>query len=281
MSLTLKYRADSSVPVEIEGVVPDRLREQSLAQIERLTIQHGNRKVALAELFAVSGDPSDERVDLEGDLAGVHFIGYAMKSGALHVHGNAGRHVGGEMSGGRIKVDGNAGDFAGCEMHGGVIDIAGDAGHRIGAAYPGSKKGMTDGTILIGGNLGSEAGASMRRGTLVVRGSCGDGIGFNMIAGSILVFRSCGTRPGAGMRRGTIGLFGDAAVNLLPTFRPAGRFRPLFLQLLFRELARLGFEVDLGLIAGDLCLAHGDLVALGKGEVWMRTNVPRAAQTET
>ena len=118
----------------------------------------------------MSGDPSDERIDLEGDLAGVHFIGYGMKSGTVHVHGNAGRHVGGEMSGGRIVVDGNAGDYAGCEMHGGMIHVAGNAGNRIGAAYPGSKKGMTDGTILIGGDVGSEAGASMRRGTLVVRG---------------------------------------------------------------------------------------------------------------
>ena len=81
----------------------------------------------------------------------------------------------------------------------------------------------------------------MRRGTLVVGGSCGDAAGFNMIAGSILVFGSCGIRTGAGMRRGTIGLFGPDPTKLLPTFRPAGRFRPLFLRLLFRELAQLGF----------------------------------------
>lgn len=157
MSLTLKYHAKTSVPVEIEGIVPDRLRERSLAEIERLAIYHGNRTVPLAELFRVGGDPSDERIELEGDLAGVHQIGHAMKGGAIRVHGNAGRHVGGEMSGGRIVVDGDVGDHAGAEMHGGLITVAGNAGHRIGAAYPGSKKGMTDGTILIGGNVGSEA----------------------------------------------------------------------------------------------------------------------------
>ncbi len=92
--------------------------------------------------------PSDGRIDLEGDLAGVHFIGYGMNRGEIHVHGNAGRHVGGEMSGGRIKVDGNAGDLVGCEMHGGLIRVVGNAGHLVGAAYRGSKKGMTDGTIL-------------------------------------------------------------------------------------------------------------------------------------
>jgi formylmethanofuran dehydrogenase subunit C len=176
------------------------------------------------------------------------------------------------MDGGRIKVDGNVGDFAGCEMHGGLIQVAGNAGNRIAAAYPGSKKGMTDGTILIGGDVGSEVGASMRRGTVVVGGSCNDGLGFNMIAGSILVFGSCGARPGAGMRRGTIGLFGSEPTTLLPTFRAAGRFRPLFLRLLFRELANQAFPVDRALLDAELLLSHGDLVALGKGEVWSRTN---------
>jgi formylmethanofuran dehydrogenase subunit C len=272
MSLTLQYHAKTSVPVEIEGVVPDRLHDKSMAEIEKLAIYHGNQKLALAEMFSVAGDPSDGRIDLEGDLTGVHFIGFGMTRGEIHVHGNAGRHVGGTMSGGRIKVDGNARDYAGCEMHGGLIHIAGRAGHLAGAAYPGNKKGMTDGTILIAGDVGSEAGASMRRGTLVVGGSCADAVGFQMIAGSILVFGSCGARPGAGMRRGTIGLFGTKPTTLLPTFRAAGRFRPLFLRLLFRELVQLGFPVDRGFLAGELLLSHGDLVALGKGEVWMRTN---------
>ena len=98
-------------------------------------------KLALAELFSVSGDPSDGRIDLEGDLAGVHYIGYGMNSGEIHVHGNAGRHVGGEMSGGRIKVDGNAGDYAGCEMHGGLIQVAGNAGHRSARPIPAARRG--------------------------------------------------------------------------------------------------------------------------------------------
>ena len=145
-------------------------------------------------------------------------------------------------------------------------------GDSIGSAYHGSKKGMTDGTILIRGDVGSEVGTLMRRGTLVVGGSCGDAPGFNMIAGSILIFGSCGIRPGAGMRRGTIALFGPAPTKLLPTFRFAGCFRPLFLRLILRELDRLGFPFDRGLLANELLLAHGDLVALGKGEVWMSTN---------
>ena len=45
MSLTLSYRAKTSVPVEIEGVVPDRIRDKSVAEIERIEAYHGNRNV--------------------------------------------------------------------------------------------------------------------------------------------------------------------------------------------------------------------------------------------
>jgi formylmethanofuran dehydrogenase subunit C len=272
MSLILTYHAQTTVPIEIEGVTPDRLRDKALPEIERLEVFHGNRKVPLGELFRASGDPSDGRIDFEGDLRGVHYIGYGMTEGEVHVHGNAGRHVGGEMNGGTIRVEGDAGDWVGGEMHGGLIHVRGSAGHLIGAAYRGSKRGMTEGTILIGGEVGNEIGAAMRRGMLVVGGSCGDAAGFSMIAGTILVFGSCGIRTGAGMRRGTIGLLGEESPKLLPTFRRAGRFQPLFLRLVFRELTHLGFSVDEGLLDGELSLYHGDLVGLGKGEVWMRGN---------
>ena len=272
MPLTLNYRAQTSVPVEIEGVVPDRLRDKSLAEIERLEAYHGNQKLPLAELFTISGDLGDARIDIEGDLSGVHYIGYGMTGGEIHVRGNAGRHIGGEMTGGRIVVDGDASDWVGGEMHGGLIHVKGSAGHLIGAAYRGSKKGMTGGTILIGGDVGSEIGAAMRRGTLVVGGACGDAAGFSMIAGTILVFGACGIRAGAGMKRGTLGLFGRESIKLLPTFRLAGRFRPLFLRLFAGELARLEFPFDSELCEQELVLSHGDSVALGKGEVWMRAN---------
>ena len=62
MSLTLSYHAKTSVPVEIEGVIPDRLRDKSLAEIERLEVYHGNRKLPLAELFSRLGrsEPTGE-----------------------------------------------------------------------------------------------------------------------------------------------------------------------------------------------------------------------------
>ena len=129
MPLTLRYHGQTSVPVEIEGRGP-----RPPACRNRWPKSSGSRSSTatascpLAELFTVTGDPADGRIDFEGDLAGVHFIGYGMTAGEIHVHGNAGRHLGGEMTGGRIVVEGNAGDWVGGEMHGGLIHVAGSAG---------------------------------------------------------------------------------------------------------------------------------------------------------
>jgi formylmethanofuran dehydrogenase subunit C len=267
MPLRLRYTAQTAVPVEAEGLVPNWTRDKPLSEIERFEIFHGNQKLSLAEFFNVSGDPSDGRIELEGNLAGVHWIGAHMTEGSVRVDGDAGRHVGSEMTGGEIHVHGNAGDWVGGEMHGGLIHVRGRAGHLIGSAYRGSRRGMTGGTILIEGEVGNEIGHTMRRGLLAVGGGCGDFAALNMIAGTVLVFGEAGIRPAAGMRRGTLGLFGPQPPKLLPTFRRGCRFRPLFLQLLLRQLDQLGFPVPAERFSSDYRLYHGDFVAMGRGEL--------------
>ena len=270
MPLVLQYHAETTVPVEVEGLVPNVLRTKSLAEIEKLPIHHGNRTVPLAEFFHVTGQPSDGRMEFEGDLSGVHWIGAGMADGEIHVRGDAGRHLGSEMTGGRIHVTGRAGDWVGGEMHGGLIHVQGRAGHLVGAAYRGSRRGMTGGTILVQGDVGNELGHTMRRGLLVAGGRAGDVIGFNMIAGSIFVLGEAGIRAGAGMRRGTIGLLGPSPPPLLPTFRRGCRYQPLVLRLIFRELARHNFPVAQEIRAGPFDLYHGDLITGGKGEILLR-----------
>ena len=181
MAITLTYNAQTLVPVEIEGFTPDWACDKSLMEIERFEIFHGNCRIPLAEMFTVSGDPTDQRFDFEGDLSGVHWIGAHMTSGQVHIHGPAGRHVGSQMRGGEIKVEGDAGGWVGAEMHKGQIHVKGNARHLTGAAYRGSSKGMTGGTILVDGNAGNEIGLTMRRGLIAIGGSAGDMIGFNMI----------------------------------------------------------------------------------------------------
>jgi formylmethanofuran dehydrogenase subunit C len=270
MPLTLRYLAETTIPVEVEGLVPDFARTKSLAELERFSIYHGNQQLPLAELFRVSGDPADGELRFEGDLSGVHWIGAGMTEGRIHVAGPAGRHLGSEMTGGEIYVEGDAEDWVGGEMHGGLIHVRGRAGHLIGAAYRGSRRGMTGGTLLIGGDVGNEIGQTMRRGLLVVGGSAGDYAGFNMIAGTILILAGCGIRPGAGMRRGTLGIFGPEPPKLLPTFRRGAVYQPLFLRLILRELACRGFSFDPRLLTAELQSYAGDFVAEGRGEVLLR-----------
>jgi formylmethanofuran dehydrogenase subunit C len=268
--LNFSYKAETSVPVEIEGLTPCAMRERTLAEIERVEIFHGNRKLPLAELFTVSGDPGDARFEFEGNLAGVHWIGAHMRQGEIHVQGDAGRHVGSEMTGGQIHIHGNANDWVGGELHGGLIHVRGNAGHLVGSAYRGSHRGMTGGTILIGGSAGDEVGHAMRRGMLAIGGNCGDFVGVSMIAGTILVFGDCGARPAAGMRRGTVGLFGPSPPALLGTFRQSCLYRPPFLPLVFRYLRGESFTVPEPLWNARYRLYHGDHVALGRGEVLVR-----------
>ena len=270
MPLVLKYRAQTQIPVEVEGLTPTAVREQSLAEIEKFAIFHGNRRLPLAEFFAVSGDAGDGRIEFQGDLAGVHWIGARLSEGEIRVAGPAGRHVGSEMSGGEIHVAGNAGDWLGAEMHGGLIHVRGRAGDLVGAAYRGSPRGMTRGAILVGGDAGNEVGRSMRRGLIAVGGSIGDFAAVNMIAGSVFVFGGCGVRPAAGMRRGTLALFGARPPALLPTFAAAGPCRLDFPRLYLRWLRGRGFAVPDGLLDADLQIYHGDLLESGRGEILLR-----------
>jgi formylmethanofuran dehydrogenase subunit C len=269
--LSLRYKANTSVPVEVEGLTPSAVRNLSVAEIERFEIFHGNRKLPLAEFFEVSGDPADARFELAGSLAGVHWIGARMSEGEIHVQGDAGRHVGSEMTGGVIHVHGNASDWVGGEMHGGLIHVHGNAGHLIGSAYRGSKIGMTGGTILIDGSVGNEVGLTLRRGLVAVGGACGDFVGFNMIAGTVMVFGQCGNRPAAGMRRGTVGLFGGTPPAILVSFRKSCVCKPLVLQLIFRRLQSLGFAVPSDCWDANYSLYHGDHVAVGRGEILIRS----------
>ena len=169
-------------------------------------------------------------------------------------------------AGGCDGAEGQWRNGVGGQMHAGMIRVRGRAGHLVGAAYRGSRRGMTGGTILVDGPAGNEIGHSMRRGLIAV-GKADDAVGFGMIAGSILVFGPCGIRPGAGMRRGTIAILGHERPTLLPSFRHGCRVRALFLAMLLRELARLGYAVPESLIGADVDLYHGDFVALGRGEI--------------
>lgn len=270
MSIKLTYRAETSVPVEVEGLTPDWACDKSLAEIERFEIFHGNRKIPLAEMFAVAGDAGDKRFDFEGNLSGVHWIGAHMRTGQIHVHGPAGRHIGSEMRGGEIRVEGDAGGWVGCEMRGGLIHVQGSAGHLVGAAYRGSAKGMTGGTILVDGDAGNEIGLSMQQGVIAIGGAAGDMIGFNMTDGTVLVLGDSGIRAGAGMHGGTIAMFGPTPPPILPSFRFDRTTQPEKFASVLRNLREKGLRMDESLLPAEVDVYVGDLVESGSGEICLR-----------
>ncbi len=267
MTLLLKTDYRDSIPLEVEGITPDATRGKSLAEIEQLTVFCGNQKAVLADFFSVSGDAADARIQWEGDLSRVHWIGAGMQEGTMHINGPAGRHVGSRMRGGHLEVQGDVSDWVGGELLGGLIHVHGSAGHLAGAAYRGSARGMTGGTLLIQGNAGNEIGQTMRRGLIAVGGDVGDLAGTNMLAGSIFAFGDCGIRQGAGMRRGTIGMLGATSFTPLPTFRRACRCALEILRLIERSLQAHQFHCPFSLSELEIDLFIGDLLDGGRGEL--------------
>ena len=89
MALELTYLNPPDVPVEVEGVTPDRLQQMGLDEIRKLPVFVGNEEAPLGDLFRVSGDPTDGCHRWHGDLTGVHWIGAKMR----HVHAVRTRHL--------------------------------------------------------------------------------------------------------------------------------------------------------------------------------------------
>src|SRR5690242_1638744 len=150
--LTLRCTYTGAVPIEAECVAPDRLAGLSAAQVAAQPVQHGNAAAVLRDFFTVTGDPSDGEVLIEGDCRRVKWLGAKMAGGRLTIRGDAGMHLGSGMIGGAIEVFGNADDWLGAELRGGTIRVHGNAGDHAGAAYPGSRRGMRGGVLLIDGD---------------------------------------------------------------------------------------------------------------------------------
>lgn len=272
MPMELTLTTPSSIPLEVDTITLDLVRQSSPDAVRSTLVQRGNKQVPLGEFFDVTGSAAeDDTVVWQGDCSKVKLIGNKLSGGRVIVEGNAGMHLGAEMTGGEIEVRGDASDWVGAEMHGGRIVVRGNAGHLVGAVYRGGRKGMTAGEILIHGNAGNEIGHSMRRGLIAVGGRAGDFAGVGMIAGSVFVFGEPGIRNGAGMKRGTIAFFdADRAPEILPTFRYACTYEPVFMRLYLRQLQQHGFPVRDEWLSGSWRRYCGDLLELGKGELLVR-----------
>ncbi len=261
--LTLTLHTPPPVPVELSGVVPDRIHTLNVDEIARLLVLCGNRTEPLGAFFAAAGDPSDAAFAIVGDCSRVKHIGAGMAAGTLTVAGPAGMHAGAGMTGGTLTIDGDAGDWLAAELRGGTVRVRGDAGGQCAAAYRGSRHGLRGGVVVVDGNVGAEAGLLMRRGILVVGGGTGEFAGASMIAGT-LVAAAVGRHAGAGMKRGTL-VVGEAP-DWPPGFRFSCVYQPAYLGLLAAWLRGLDAPVPAGLGTRPVRCYRGDIVHGGDGE---------------
>src|SRR5262249_22213561 len=71
---------------------------------------------------------------------------------------------------------------------------------------------MTDGEIVVEGDVGAQAGRLMRGGSLVIRGSAGPWAGSAMVDGKIEILRDAGDHLGGPFGGETVGMRGGAIV---------------------------------------------------------------------
>jgi len=81
MAITLRFTADTTVPIEVECIRPDRLRSMSVREVASLSCMLGNREANVGDFFDVGGDSADEHVVIEGDCPNVKWVGAEMASG--------------------------------------------------------------------------------------------------------------------------------------------------------------------------------------------------------
>jgi formylmethanofuran dehydrogenase subunit C len=261
----LVLRAPSAVPLELDGITPERVAGLTPLEVAKLPVQYGNRSEPLGTFFDVT--PNRDRLaelHFAGDTQNVKSIGAGMSSGRVYVEGPVGMHAGRGMRGGSLVLDSNAGGWLGAEMSGGYIEVRGHAGDQVGAAYRGSRRGMTGGTIVIRGTAGDELGLLMRRGLIVVEGSCGEFASASMIAGTVVLLGEVGARCGAGMKRGTI--LTAREQPLPPSFCHACDYLPAFVSVLLAQLRVLRVTVPPAFGANLRCF-RGDLLTGGRGEI--------------
>jgi formylmethanofuran dehydrogenase subunit C len=261
-------RVATPLAVDLGGILPERLAGLDAAAIARLPIEADGRRCLLGDLFAVSGDAADERLEFRGDFSRVHRIGAEMGAGWIEVAGDVGRHAGERMTGGSLAIAGRAGDWLAAEMAGGSVNVGGDAGDNVAAALPGSDVGMRGGMVIVGGSVGGLAGARMRRGILAVAGGCGPATALEMRAGSVVAGSGVGPDSALGMRRGSLIVLGGPC-PIPAGFKPGATWSSPFLSVLLRRLAAAGYGPATAIPPGSAWQHwHGDALAGGRGEIF-------------
>jgi formylmethanofuran dehydrogenase subunit C len=269
-ALILRLKARPPQRLDMSPVTPEHIAARGIADIVRIHLSMGNRRMFLGELFDVTpGDAAN--IIIQSSSFRLDYVGAGLSTGSITVEGDAGACTGLGMRGGRLHVAGNVGPWAAAQRSGGTLSVAGHAGDFLGGALPGDMRGMNGGLVVVRGNAGARAGDRMRRGVIAIAGGAGDHAGSRMIAGSLLVLGApVGAWPGFAMKRGSI-LLREPPLRILPTFSDAGVHELGFLRLLSRVIgAEATRALDLDALGTRVRRYVGDAAAAGKGEllVW-------------
>ncbi|WP_237154624.1 formylmethanofuran dehydrogenase subunit C [Oryzibacter oryziterrae] len=263
-ALTFTLKAAPPERLDLSLLVPDKLKDLSAREIERLGIGTTPTGVVVGDLFTVSGtDLTDIR--FAGGSDRFDGVGTGLKGASLHVDGDVGAYLGRGMKSGKIVVAGSlTGPYGATAATGGVIRVTGNAADATAASIPGAMAGLAGATLIIEGNAGDLLGDRLRRGVILVQGSVGALAGARMVGGTI-ISAALGRRAGQGMKRGT--LIAGTVEDIEPTFVFSGSYTEAFLPLLRRWVASEAGAGFAALVPQVAQRYRGDMASLGKGEI--------------
>ena len=103
-----------------------------------------------------------DEVFISGSNKFFNYIGYGWGKDHLRIDSDVGSFAAVKMRSGKLIINGSAEDFLGSSMLGGYA-CKKKCPKFLGSAFVGNRSGMTGGTILVTGSVGSFAAAPEKR----------------------------------------------------------------------------------------------------------------------
>jgi formylmethanofuran dehydrogenase subunit C len=257
--LTLKLKQSLTHSLDCTQLTPDLLKGLSLSQIGEITLNNQ----LVSDLFEITGSDT-ENIVFKNSCQFFDNVGKSMSLGSITLEGDAGAYLGFGLKNGTIHCHGNTQAFAACNMVSGLLKIDGDTGDFLGGASSGLRKGMRGGIVIVKGNAGDRVGDQMRRGLILIEGNVGDYCASRMIAGTIGVLGTVGSYTGFNMKRGTL-LF-TKLPTLHATIQDCGSHTLPFLNLLFKSFTKLNTKFS-NVETKRVQRFVGDAACNGNGEI--------------
>jgi formylmethanofuran dehydrogenase subunit C len=280
-SLTLVRRPDCPGPLDLAQLIPELLLARSTEEIAATQLGSESGSVALDQAFEIR-DGHRDRLILSGDFSDCQRVAAGMTVGDLLVDGSVGDFLSAEMRGGRVEVTGHAGRYACSALRGGQVTIRGNVGRHATSAPPLATRGMSGGTVLIGGDADEFLGCRLRRGNVIVLGNIAAGCASRMIAGTLVAAGQIALPLGYAMARGTLLVLNPSPELVergLPGFTPFEPCELSFLPLLLRDMApHLPVHLAGQLRQSNWRRAIGDRAEGGQGEIIVRNAATTSAQ---